>query len=131
MIFLLYYIYYKTIFPYTMSGNKHCKFNVLVYRVLEIINGLRYDDEGEIAKKASTTILTNKIFRRRFHALIWKIAETIGFDICSIYDEGDGNYVIYQILNWEENDLEFVKIRFEEDKKKATITFFSSIDEMN
>jgi len=114
---------------FSTNSRNDRKFIVLIYRIIEIINGLRYDDKGEIAKKDSRTISTNRIFRRKFRALMWKLAETIGFDKCSIYDEGDGNYFVYQIYNCEDN-LEFVKIKLE-DGDKATIAFFSSIDEMN
>lgn len=96
--------------------------------LIEAFNRLRYDEDGEeVSTSVSTTYFNSYLFDK-FDEVKWMVAERIGFDKCSIYDEGN-LYMIYEIVRFDDN-MEFVEIKMDEEKK-IKITYYPSLEELN
>ena len=87
-------------------------FEVRVYSMIEVFNGLRYDEDGELVERASRVVSFDVESLGRFDEIKWAIADQIGYDICSIYDEGAG-FIVYEILNADDL-LEYIRIELGE-----------------
>jgi hypothetical protein len=96
-----------------------------VDKMIGIFNALRYDEDGEVVKEASTTVSVDKGFFDNFNNIKQEIAIRIddGKDICQIYHEFDG-YVCYQILDYYDN-FEYIEIKLRENYN-AFVAFHSS-----
>jgi len=108
-----------------MTSNNNSE--MYVDYMIEIFNGLRYDDEREVVETASRTVPVDEEFIGKFDEIKWDIAERIGYDICSIYEEGD-NCIVYEIVSFD-YDMEYIKIELGE-KSDVTVTFYSSMEVM-
>jgi len=108
-----------------MTSNNN--FERYVDYMIEVFNGLRYDEDGEVVKSASRTVPIDEEFFGKFDEIKWEIAEWIGYDICSIYEESD-NCVIYEIVGYD-YDMEYIKIKLGE-KSDAFVAFYSSLEQM-
>lgn len=100
--------------------------------LIEKFNQLRYDEDGEdVSISVSTSVpMTNfnSYLFDKFDDAKWMIAERIGFDKCSIYDEGN-LFMIYEFVRFDDN-MEYVEIKMDEEKK-IKITYYPSLDELN
>lgn len=82
--------------------------------IINVINGLRYDEDGEIVEEASRTMKLDEDFFNMFDDIKWEIAERIGYDRCHICAESDG-YVCFEVVGFEDGDLEYDEIKLGEE----------------
>lgn len=78
-----------------------------VNRMIEVINGLRYDDDYEPVDKGETSIVVDKIVCERFNEVKWAIAERIGFDVCFL-TELDDFKVGYEVTRHEDERVDMI-----------------------
>ncbi len=93
--------------------------------MIEAINGVRYDEDGEVVSTASRTVPVAKDFFVKFDEIKWEIATRIGYDNCCIHCESD-DCVIYEIVS-DDYGVEYVKIKLGEEYE-AIVTFFSAVE---